>query len=44
MADIIIKTIDELRSAVIENLKEGTVLTIDLSGKEDDGHDDDSNK
>lgn len=44
MADIIIQNIDELKSVVIENLKEGTVLTIDLSRKEDDGHDDDSNK
>lgn len=44
MADIIIQNIDELKSVVIENLKEGTVLTIDLSGKEDEDHDDDSNK
>ena len=44
MADIIIQNIDELKSVVIENLKEGTVLTIDLSGKEDEGYDNDCTK
>lgn len=33
MADIIIKSFGELKGVVIENLKEGTVLTINLSGK-----------
>lgn len=42
MADIIIKSFGELRDIVIENLKEGTVLTIDLSGKEDEENDDDN--
>lgn len=35
MADIIIKNFGELKDVVIENLKEGTVLTINLSGKEE---------
>ena len=38
MADIIIKSFGELKDVVIENLKEGTVLTIDLTGKEDEGN------
>ena len=33
MADIIIKSFGELKEVIIENLKEGTVLTINLSGK-----------
>lgn len=35
MADIIIKSFGELKDVVIENLKEGTVLTISLSRKEE---------
>ena len=35
MADIIIKSFGGLKDVVIENLKEGTVITIDLSGKEE---------
>lgn len=35
MADIIIKSFGELKDVVIENLKEGMVLSIDISGKED---------
>lgn len=42
MADIIIKSFGELKDIVIENLKEGTVLTIDLSRKEDKDSDDDN--
>jgi len=42
MADIIIKSFGELKDIVIENLKEGTVLTIDLSVKEDEENDDDN--
>ncbi len=42
MADIIIKNFGELKDVVIENLKEGTVLTIDLSGKGDEENDDDN--
>jgi len=44
MADIIIKTFGELKDVVIENLKEGMVLTIGLSGKEDEKDDNDSCK
>lgn len=42
MADIIIKSFGELRDIVIENLKEGTVLTIDLAAKEADADDHDN--
>lgn len=42
MADIIIKNFGELKDVVIENLKEGTVLTINLSGKEERKNDNDS--
>ena len=42
MKDIIIKSFGELKDIVVENLKEGTVLTIDLSGKGDEGNDDDN--
>lgn len=42
MAEIIIKTFGELKDVVIENLKEGTVLTINLSGKEEAENDNDS--
>ena len=35
MADIIIKSLGELKEVVVENLKEGTVLTINLIGKEE---------
>lgn len=42
MADIIIKNFGELKGVVIENLKEGTVLTINLSGKEEVENDNDS--
>ena len=42
MTDIIIKNFGELKDVVIENLKEGTVLTIDLSRKEDEDSDDDN--
>lgn len=42
MADIIIKSFGELKGVVIENLKEGTVLTINLSGKEEVENDNDS--
>ena len=44
MVDIIIKNFGELKDIVIENLKEGTVLTISLTGKEDEGYDDDSTR
>lgn len=44
MADIIIKSFGELKDVVIENLKEGTVLSIDISGKEDDKNDEDNAK
>ena len=39
MADIIIKSLGELKEVVVENLKEGTVLTINLSGKEEEKND-----
>lgn len=39
MADIIIKNFCDLKDVVIENLKEGTVLTIDLSGRGDEEDD-----
>lgn len=39
MADIIIKSFGELKDVVVENLKEGTVLTINLSGKEEEKND-----
>lgn len=42
MADIIIKSFGELKDVVIETLKEGTVLTINLSGKEEVENDNDS--
>lgn len=42
MSDIIIKSFGELKGVVIENLKEGTVLTINLSGKEEVENDNDS--
>ena len=42
MADIIIKSFGELKGVVIKNLKEGTVLTINLSGKEESKNDNDS--
>lgn len=42
MADIIIKSLGEIKDIVIENLKEGTILSIDISGKED-GENDESN-
>lgn len=35
MADIIIKSFGELKDIVIENLKEGTILSIDITGKEE---------
>ena len=35
MADITIKSLGELKDVVIQNLKEGTVVSIDISGKED---------
>lgn len=44
MADIIIKSFGELKDVVIENLKEGIVLTIDLSGKGDEDNDSNSRK
>lgn len=39
MTDIIIKSFDDLKDVVIENLKEGTVLIIDLSGRGDEEDD-----
>ena len=42
MTDIIIKSFGELKDVVIENLKEGTVLTINLSGKEEAENDNSS--
>ena len=39
MADIIIKNFEELKDVIIENLKEGTVLSITISGKEDKEND-----
>ena len=42
MTDIIIKSFGELKDVVIENLKEGKVLTIDLSGKGDAENDNDN--
>ena len=44
MADIIIKNLGELRDVVIENLKEGTVLSIKISGKEANNNDKDNGK
>ena len=44
MADIIIKGFGELKDVVIENLKEGTVLSIDISGKEDADNDEGNGK
>lgn len=35
MADIIIKSLSELKDIVIENLREGTVVSIELSGEEE---------
>lgn len=42
MAYIIIKSFGELKDVVIENLEEGTVLSIDISGKEE-AEDDEGN-
>ena len=36
MTDIIIKSLSELKDIVIENLREGTVVSIELSGEEED--------
>ena len=44
MADIIIKNLGELKDVVIENLKEGTILSIDISGKEATGDDESDGK
>ena len=35
MTDIKIKNLEELKGVVKENLKEGTIVSIDLSGEED---------
>ena len=43
MADIIIKSFGELKDIVIENLKEGTILSIDITGKEE-AEDDEGNQ
>jgi len=44
MADIILKNFDELKDVVIENLKEGTVLSITISGKGDEKNDEGNGK
>lgn len=44
MADIIIKNLNEIRDIVIENLKEGTILSIDISGKEEAENDESDGK
>jgi len=44
MADIIIKNFDELKDVVIEKLKEGTVLSITISGKEEAENDESDGK
>ena len=44
MADIIIKSLGEIKDVVIENLKEGTILSIDISGKEEAENDESNGK
>lgn len=39
MAEVIIKSIDELKEIVLESLKDGTVISIKLSREEEDSDD-----
>lgn len=39
MVDIIVKSFEELKEAVDENLKDGTVITVDISGKGEGSND-----
>lgn len=39
MAEVIIKSLDELKKIVLDNLKDGTVISIKLSREEEDSDD-----
>lgn len=39
MAEVIIKSLDELKEIVLDNLKDGTVISIKLSREEEDSDD-----
>lgn len=39
MAEVIIKSLDELKKIILDNLKDGTVISIKLSREEEDSDD-----
>lgn len=39
MAEVIIKSLDELKEIVLDSLKDGTVISIKLSREEEDSDD-----